>query len=158
MAESSWDQYFRREEEEEVTEVPVTEFPAEEETTAQTSFPSSDALPPLPPPGEAEDFPMERNETIPPTMAPSQASPIHTLREEFNPRWIIWFCLILFGIWLVWKCCLKRYFLRRRRDIETQNAMRVLGDMQLVPSDDFDDEERHQHQQSAQDVDDNELI
>ena len=60
---------------------------------------------------------------------------INNLPTELNFRWVMWLCLGLLVAYLLYRAhhCL----LRRARILRSENAMDHLGDLQMLPSEDF---------------------
>lgn len=133
MLQQLWDSYIRSLEE--------TDAPGD--VQGGTAAPS-DNFDSLSPTASGDDTPQ-------PTPVPK----INNLRNEFNPLWILWICVVLLGLYTLW-IIFHKWESRRRRDYETAHARDMLGDMQMVPSDDdFDD--HHDHRQDGH-RNDNELI
>ena len=62
---------------------------------------------------------------------------INNLPSEFSPKWILWVCVGLLAAYLLYK--VHRFLLRRARILRSEVAMDHLGDLQMLPSEDFSD-------------------
>ena len=62
-------------------------------------------------------------------------SGINNLATEFNAKWVLWICLGLLIAYLLYRA--HRCLLRRARIVQSEHAMDHLGDLQMLPSEDF---------------------
>jgi hypothetical protein len=62
----------------------------------------------------------------------------HQLTNQIDPLWmIVWACATLLAFYLLYLVC--KCWLRRRRTQQSEYAMTVLGDLQMLPTGDFSD-------------------
>lgn len=78
--------------------------------------------------------PTDPDDGLSTTSAPSG---INNLASEFRFRWVVCLCLGLLAGYVSFK--LYRFLIRRRRILRSEQAGGMLGDLQMLPNDDFSD-------------------